>query len=215
MDKLADYYARRAREYERFYDKPERQADLTVLRERLARLLEGRGVLEVACGTGYWTAAIAPHARAVTALDINEEVLALARERPLPAGKVEFLRADAYALPDLGRRHDALFAGFWWSHVPRARLDAFLQGCVRAAAPGAMLAFLDGRFVEGSSTPIVRTDAEGNRYQTRRLDDGSVHEVMKNYPAESELIQRASRSGWGAHVELLPYHWLLTFWAPR
>lgn len=215
MDKLADYYARRAREYERFYDKPERQADLTVLRGRLAGLLEGRSVLEVACGTGYWTAAIAPHARAVTALDVNEEVLALAREKPLPVGKVEFLRADAYALPDLGRRHDALFAGFWWSHVPRARLDAFLAGCVRAAAPGAMLAFLDGRYVEGSSTPIARSDAEGNSYQTRRLDDGSVHDVMKNYPAESELIQRASRFGWGAHVELLPYHWLLTFWAPR
>lgn len=210
MDKLADYYARRAPEYERFYDKPERQADLAVLRERLARLLGGRSVLEVACGTGYWTAVIAPHAHAVTALDLNEEVLALARDKLLPAGKVEFLRADVYALPDFGRRHDALFAGFWWSHVPRARLDAFLAGCVRAAAPGAMLAFLDGRYVEGSSTPIARRDAEGNGYQTRRLDDGSVHEVMKNYPEESELIQRASRFGWGAHVELL-----LTFWAPR
>lgn len=215
MDKLADYYARRAPEYERFYDKPERQADLTVLRERVARLFAGRRVLEVACGTGYWTAAIAPHAREVTALDVNEQVLALAREKPLPAGKVEFLSADAYALPDFGRRHDSLFAAFWWSHVPRARLDHFLGGCVRAAAPGAMLAFLDGRFVEGSSTPIARRDAEGNSYQARRLNDGSEHEVLKNYPAESELIQRASHFGWGAHVELLPYHWLLTFWAPR
>ncbi|MGH8721205.1 MAG: class I SAM-dependent methyltransferase [Burkholderiales bacterium] len=215
MDKLADYYARRAPEYERFYDKPERQADLSVLRERVARLFAGRSVLEVACGTGYWTAAIAPQAREVTALDVNEEVLALAREKPLPAGRVEFQRADAYSLPDLGRRHDGLFAAFWWSHVPRARLDAFLGGCVHAAAPGAMLAFLDGRFVEGSSTPIARRDADGNSYQARRLDDGSEHEVLKNYPAESELIQRASRFGWGAHVELLPYHWLLTFWAPR
>lgn len=215
MDKLADYYARRAPEYERFYDKPERQADLTVLRERVARLFAGRSVLEVACGTGYWTAAIAPHARDVAALDINEEVLALAREKPLPTGKVEFLRADAYALPDFGRRHDSLFAAFWWSHVPRARLDDFLGGCVRAAAPGALLAFLDGRYVEGSSTPIARSDEGGNSYQARRLDDGSEHEVMKNYPAEGELIQRASHVGWGAHVELLPYHWLLTFWAPR
>lgn len=215
MDQLADYYARRAPEYERFYAKPERQADLTVLRERVARLFAGRSVLEVACGTGYWTAAIAPQAREVTALDVNEEVLALAREKPLPAGKVEFQRADAFALPDFGRRHDGLLAAFWWSHVPRARLDAFLGGCVRAAAPGAMLAFLDGRYVEGSSTPIARSDAEGNSYQTRRLDDGSEHEVMKNYPAESELIRRASRLGWGAHVELLPYHWLLTFWAPH
>lgn len=215
MDELADYYARRAPEYERFYDKPERQADLSLLRERVARLFARRRVLEIACGTGYWSSVMARDAREVTALDVNEEVLALARGKPLPAGSVEFLRADAYALPDFGRRHDGVFAAFWWSHVPRARLDAFLEGCVRAAASGAMIAFLDGRYVEGSSTPIARRDAEGNSYQMRPLDDGSVHEVMKNYPQESELIQRASRFGWGAHVELLPYHWLLTFWTPR
>jgi len=215
MDEQARYYARRAPEYERFYDKPERQADLSILRGRIAGLFAGRRVLEIACGTGFWTAVIAPAAREVTALDINEEVLALAREKPLPPGRVEFVQADAYALPDLGRRHDGVFAGFWWSHVPLARLDAFLEGAVRAAAPGAMLAFLDGRYVEGSSTPIARRDADGNNWQHRRLEDGAEFDVVKNYPGESELIKRASRFGWGAHVELLPYHWLLSFWAPR
>ena len=215
MDELAKYYARRAPEYERFYDKPERQADLTLLRARIARLYAGRRVLELACGTGFWTAVIAPEALEVTALDVNDEVLALARGKALPPGRVELRQADAYALPDLGRRHDGVFAGFWWSHVPLARLDAFLEGVVRAAAPGAMIAFLDGRYVEGSSTPLAGRDAEGNSWQRRRLDDGSEHDVIKNYPGESELIKRASRHGWGAHVELLPYHWLLSFWAPR
>lgn len=215
MDKLAQYYAKRAPEYERFYDKPERQADLSLLRKRIAGMAAGRKVLEVACGTGWWTEVLAPAAGQVTALDVNEEVLAIARAKTLPPGRVEFQRADAYALPDLGRRHDLLFAAFWWSHVPRARLDAFLAGCLNAVAPGALIAFLDGRYVEGSSTAIARQDEEGNTYQSRRLEDGSTHEVLKNYPTESELIQRASRIGWGANVELLPYHWLLTFWAPR
>ncbi len=215
MDKLAEYYARRAPEYERFYDKPERQADLSLLRKRVAGMCAGRRVLEVACGTGWWTEVLAPAAAQVTALDVNEEVLQIARAKPLPPGRVEFLRADAYALPRFGRRHDLLFAAFWWSHVPLARLDAFLAGCVRAAAPGALLAFLDGRYVEGSSSPPSRHDADGNNYQARTLEDGSVHEVLKNYPATSELIQRSARHGWGANVELLPYHWLLTFWAPR
>lgn len=215
MDELADYYARRAPEYERFYDKPERQADLSLLRKRIAGMAAGRKVLEVACGTGWWTEVIAPAAGQVTALDVNEEVLAIARAKPLPPGRVEFLRADAYALPDFGRRHDLLYSAFWWSHVPLTRLDEFLAGCVRAVAPGALLAFLDGRYVEGSSTALSRHDTGGNTYQARRLEDGSEHEVLKNYPAESELIKRASRCGWGANVELLPYHWLLTFWAPR
>lgn len=215
MDKLAEYYARRAPEYERFYDKPERQADLALLKQRVAALCAGRKVLEVACGTGWWTQVLAPAAAQVTALDFNEEVLRIARAKPLPPGRVAFLRADAYALPDLGRRHDLLFAAFWWSHVPHERLDAFLEGCVRAVAPGALLAFLDGRYVEGSSTPLSRRDAAGNTYQARKLDDGSAHEVLKNFPPDSELIRRASSAGWGANVELLPYHWLLTFWAPR
>jgi len=215
LDNLADYYAKRAAEYERFYDKPERQADLALLRNRLATMFAGRKLLELACGTGYWTAIVAPAAKLVTALDVNEEVLALARAKPLPEGRVEFLRADAYALPDTLRGYEALFAGFWWSHVPLARLDGLLADCMRAVGPGALLAFLDGRYVEGSSTAILRRDGEGNTYQERKLEDGSVHEVLKNYPAESELIQRASRYGWGANVELLPYHWLLSFWSPR
>lgn len=214
MDPLAEYYARRAPEYERFYDKPERQADLALLKKRVSALCAGRRVLEVACGTGWWTEALAPAAAQVTALDVNEETLRIARTKKLPPGRVEFLRADAYVLPDLGRRHELLFAAFWWSHVPLERLDAFLDGCVRAVAPGALLAFLDGRYVEGSSTPPSRRDAAGNSYQARTLEDGSAHEVLKNYPADSELIRRAARAGWGANIELLPYHWLLTFWAP-
>ena len=48
-----------------------------------------------------------------------------------------------------------------------------------------------------------------------QLDDGSAHEVLKNFPSEGELIQRVSRHGWGAHVDLLPHYWMLTWWAPK
>lgn len=214
MDQLVDYYARRAAEYERIYAKPERQADLAALRTRLGRLFAGRRVLELACGTGYWTDLIADRAAAVTALDLSEEVLDIARAKP-NAGRVSFVRGSAYDIPDFGRVHDALFAGFWWSHVPRQGLDAFLAHAVAALAPGAVIAFLDNRYVPGSSSALSRRDAEGNSYQQRRLDDGSTHEVLKNFPDESALIQRTARHGWGAHVDLLAHYWLLTWWAPK
>ncbi|HEV8095748.1 MAG TPA: class I SAM-dependent methyltransferase [Burkholderiales bacterium] len=211
MDNLAAYYARRAAEYERIYAKPERQADLAKLRARIAALFSGRTVLEVACGTGYWTAVIAPQARAITAIDAAEETLAIARSKQYPAGRVEFIQGDAYALPDFGRRHDALFAGFWWSHVALARLDAFLAGAARAVAPGAIVAFLDNRYVEGSSTPLSRRDAEGNTYQTRKLDDGSAHEVLKNFPSDDELRERAQRQGHDIAIEHVEHYWLLVY----
>jgi len=211
MDNLQAYYAKRAAEYERIYAKPERQADLAALRSRIPALLAGGSVLEVACGTGYWTDLIAPHVRSITAIDYAEETLAIARAKKYPANRVEFAQGDAYALPDFGRRHDALFAGFWWSHVPLARLDSFLDSVDKVVAPGSIVAFLENRYVEGSSTPISRRDAEGNTYQARKLDNGTAHEVLKNFPTEPELIERASAHGHEARVEWLEYYWLLVY----
>jgi demethylmenaquinone methyltransferase/2-methoxy-6-polyprenyl-1,4-benzoquinol methylase len=173
----------------------------------------GRKVLELACGTGYWTEVIAAKADQVVALDANEEVLEVARSKKIKNTKVSFSIGDAYA-PAAHPECNGLYAGFWWSHVPLARLDAFIQSATRSVAPGSLLGFLDNRYVEGSSTPLSRTDAEGNTYQQRKLDDGSSHEVLKNFPTEGELIQRASRHGWGANVELLDHYWLLTWWTP-
>ena len=215
MDNLQAYYAKRAAEYERIYTKPERQADLGRLRARIAALFAGRTVLEIACGTGYWTEVIAPSARSVTALDYAEETLAIARSKKVPAGRVEFSQGDAYALPDFGRRHDALFAGHWWSHVPLARLDAFLAGVTKSLAPGALVAYHDNRYVGGSSTPLSRRDSEGNTYQTRKLDDGSTHDVLKNFPTDEELIARANAHGEDAAVEQFDYFWLLVYRTKR
>ncbi|MGH8673278.1 MAG: hypothetical protein ACREVG_03100 [Burkholderiales bacterium] len=65
--------------------------------------------------------------------------------------------------------------------------------------------------MEGSSTPISRRDAEGNTYQTRRLDDGSAHEVLKNFPSDRDLVERASAHGHEATVEHFEYYWLLVY----
>ena len=215
MDKLVSYYARRAAEYERIYAKPERQADLRLLEGSIRNMLAGRKVLELACGTGYWTQVIGSSAARITAIDVNEEVLQIARTKSYSGNQVDFVLHDCYAPPEFGRTHDALFAGFWWSHVPLERMESFLVTATRAVAPGALIAFLDNRYVAGSSTPVSRRDAGGNTYQVRKLNDGSSHEVLKNFPAESELIQRAARHGWGANVDLLEHYWLLSWWAPK
>ena len=211
MDTLAAYYARRAAEYERVYARPERQGDLSRLRDRIRNLLAGRRVLEIACGTGWWTEVIAPCAAEVTALDLSDEMLAIARGKRYPEGRVSLARGDCHALPQFGRRHDALLAAFWWSHVPLARVDAFLAGAEEAIAPGGLLVFVDNRYVEGSSTPVARRDAEGNTYQMRRLGDGSMHEVLKNFPETGELQGRVARRGTAVRIEQTDYYWLLCY----
>ena len=211
QQKLQDYYARRAHQYERIYGKPERQADLASLRESIPAIFDGRDVLEIACGTGYWTQFVATRAASVLATDVNEEVLELARLKPFPRGNVEFACADIYSREDLSRQFDAGLGAFWWSHVPRQGQADFIAHFHRRLQPGAVVVFLDNRYVEGSSTPLTRTDEHGNTYQTRSLDDGSSHEVLKNIPDEPELAGAlGDRARALAYVEL-DYFWYLTY----
>ena len=78
-------------------------------------------------------------------------------------------------------------------------------------APGARVVMLDNSFVQTQSTPLIRRDADGNSYQNRSLDDGSVHEVLKNFPtcdqAFAMLGPRAHNEQWLAYT----HYWVLTY----
>ena len=208
METLEKYYARRAAEYEKIFDKPERQADLARMRVDIPSLFVKQRVLEIACGTGYWTPLIAEQAESVLATDYNEEPLAIAKSKTYRKANVTFAQADAYALPDWKNKFSACYAGFWWSHVPLGKMAGFLSSLEKVLQRGAIVAFMDNRYVEGSSTPISRKDAEGNTYQARRLADGSSHEVLKNFPTAQEL--RARLGNEVRYVEY-EYYWVASY----
>jgi demethylmenaquinone methyltransferase/2-methoxy-6-polyprenyl-1,4-benzoquinol methylase len=210
-ENLKDYYARRAHEYERVYDKPERQVDLASLRECIPWLLDGRDVLEIACGTGFWTQFVATRAASVLATDVNEEVLELARRKSYPRDNVVFELLDIYSQQDLPRRFDAGLAAFWWSHVPRQGLGQFVDHFHRRLQADAVVVFLDNRFVQGSSTPLSPGDEHGNTYQTRTLDDGTRYQVLKNIPSESELVSVLGNNARALEYVELDYFWYLSY----
>ncbi len=208
---LPDYYRRRASTYERIYHKPERQADLRAMEAWLPSAFSGRRVLEVACGTGWWTAFGARDAASWLTTDINPETMDIARSKALPAC-VRFETVDADTLAQIeGRTFDGAFAGCWWSHVQLERLPGWLALLHQRLEPGARVVMLDNSFVQASSTPLTRSDAAGNSYQTRTLDDGSVHEVLKNYPSREQAIAmlgpRAQAPQWLAHG----HYWMLSY----
>ena len=203
---MQDYYALRAPEFERVYAKPERQPELQVLRDWVSTQVRGRHVLELACGTGYWTAVAAPYAASINAYDISPATLAIAQAKGLPP-HVTFAEGDAYAPP--AGDFDCVLAGFWWSHIPKSRIAPFVAALAAAVLPGARLLVFDNVYAPGSSSPISRTDAEGNLYQRRRLADGSNHEVLKNFPARSALHAALGSACSNIEVEFLRYYWYL------
>jgi ubiquinone/menaquinone biosynthesis C-methylase UbiE len=207
---LKSYYRARAVEYDQVYLKPERQNDLFKIRDWLPSKFREANVLEVACGTGYWTQFVAPVASAMLAIDIAEETLAIAKSR-IGNDRVVFQIGDAYDLPKDRGAFDAAFAGFWFSHIPKSRWREFLQDLSSCLQPNAKVVLLDNLYVEGSSSAITDRDSEGNTYQTRKLADGSGHKILKNFPSKNEMLQVTNGIGSNPQFTCWQYYWAFEY----
>ena len=207
---LSAYYAKRAPYYDAVYFKPERRADISFLRSHLPSRLRQKSVLEVACGTGFWTQYIAAETLRMVSSDATAEPLELARMRP-GVDRVRFVQANAYALPAELGVFDAAFAGLWFSHVPIGSRLAFLHSLHARLRPGARVLFMDNNTVQLRDFPITGSDAEGNTYQYRTLRDGSVHRVLKNFPTEGELRELLSSHARRIEFRSLDNFWLLEY----
>lgn len=208
-EQSAQFYAKSASNHDRVYDKPERQSDLAAMRTHVADALRGHVVLELACGTGYWTSIIAASADSVVATDINPEMIALATLRALPADKVQLRVADATALPDDIGSFTAVFIGFWWSHVKRETQERFLAQ-LRSKVGDILVVLLDDAYVEGSSDTVARTDMEGNTYQIRVAPDGERYEIPKTYPSDSALRKKLASSVREIRIVRTEFYWMLS-----
>jgi protein-L-isoaspartate O-methyltransferase len=209
-EQSAQFYAKTASNHDRVYDRAERQDDLAAMRGHLAEVLRGHTVLELACGTGYWTRTIAEVADRVVATDINPEMIAMAALRKMPADKVSLRVADAYDLPaDIGD-FTAVFIGFWWSHVKREQQEKFLAQLKAKIGKDILVVLLDDVYVEGMSETVARTDIEGNTYQIRTAPDGERYEIPKTYPSDSALRKKLASSVREIRIVRLEHFWLLS-----
>ena len=186
---MLDYYNKRLNEYEAIYLKPERQADLRTLIAKLQTDVSNREVLELACGTGWWTQRLATYAASWTATDADPAALDIVKHKAIQ-GLSSTQTLNAYQ-PNFSTSVDCVLAAHWYSHLKLNECSIFFRSVHSCLKPGGRLILLDNNFVSGSSTEISRTDIEGNTYQTRKLKDGSLHEVLKNFPSHQQLVTNA------------------------
>lgn len=203
------YYRARAGEYDEWflrtgrYDRgPEHrsawQAEVAVVEEALREHLTGKRVLELACGTGLWTQRLIQVHQRVVAVDASPEVIEINRRRNR-SGRVHYVVADLFAWTPPPGEFDAVFSGFWLSHVPADRFEAFWATVRTALRPTGRVFWVDSLW-EPTSTASDHAPIDHSGIVRRRLNDGREYQIVKVFYEPSQLQERLADIGWAGWV---------------
>jgi 2-polyprenyl-3-methyl-5-hydroxy-6-metoxy-1,4-benzoquinol methylase len=192
-DALAEqvsYYRHRAGEYD-----STAYGDVAAASTRIARLVgqlrPSGSVLEIACGTGLWTAALAGFADTVTAIDAAPEMVQIARGR-VAADNVRFEAADIFSWTTEAR-FDVIFFSALLSHVPASRFEQFWAVLRQLLAEHGRVLFIDEHVDERGKEAYL---AGGDEIVERRLLDGRTFRIVKNFVDPEQLEHRLRELGW-------------------
>jgi 2-polyprenyl-3-methyl-5-hydroxy-6-metoxy-1,4-benzoquinol methylase len=197
------YYRRRAPEYD-----ATSYGDVAAAQRRIAPLVAGMRpagrLLEIACGTGMWTAALADHADSVLAVDAAPEAVEIARRR-VGRADVTFEVADIFDFRPAAR-FDTIFFSAWLSHVPARRFDEFWQLLAGLLADGGRVLFVDEPVDERAKESFV-----GAETVERRLTDGTTFHIVKTFIDPPDLQRRLAGQGWDCtfHRDEAEWPWVI------
>ena len=185
------YYNERASVFDETsgYTNPEAEKLREPIKARFRETFRGCKVLEIACGSGYWTAVIAETADSVLAIDNNRSLLEQARKRCLHQPNARFRIADAYTLEGVPGGFNAAFGHGWWSHIPKKNIKTFLTALHSKLTPGALVLFNDQLPYGGF---YRKQDADGNTIEQRILPNARSFMIVKNFPDEKEITNALS-----------------------
>ncbi len=201
---IVDYYRARAPEYEQIYygEVPKRRQEIADHFKFVEKLAAGKTVLELTCGTGYWTQAAAKDAREVIATDIAPEMIKEAKSKKYDR-PVKFINSDIYNLPFEKALFDLIIIGFWFSHEPKQNYNKFFEIIQKPLKPDGQIWLIDNNpLAEGPKSDYLFSDEFGNNFKSRRLDNGEEFSLLKNYFTENDLDITFSKS---FHINQLTY----------
>jgi demethylmenaquinone methyltransferase/2-methoxy-6-polyprenyl-1,4-benzoquinol methylase len=212
-----NYYRARASEYDEWflrigrYDRGEEHkrqwlAEVEQVRKALADFGPRGRILELACGTGWWTEQLVPYADSLTAVDASPEVIALNRQR-VQSGKVEYIQADIFEwVPP--QSYEVVFFSFWLSHVPPGRFDEFWALVRRCTGPRGRAFFIDSLYTPEGTAKNQPLSAPAATTSVRRLNDGQTFEIIKVFYEPAQLAQRVEALGWQAEARATETYFL-------
>jgi len=188
------YYRARAPQYDDdFAEGGPLPGEWELVRDALRSFNPTGSVLEIACGTGNWTTELVRTADRVVALDAAPEMIEIARAKT-ESDRVTFVAADIFAW-EPAETFDCVVFGFWLSHVPPDRFEAFWELVRRCLAPEGRVFFIDEGRHEYWDEEFV-----GEAAVRRTLSDGSEHRAVKVFWEPKELEAKLEAMGWEAEV---------------
>ena len=203
-----EYYRARAPEYDEWclrlgrYDRGEEHrrrwfTELNEVSEALETSHPRGTILELACGTGLWTRHLAPQADRLVAVDVSTEAIEINRGR-LENDKIDYVEADLFSWRPR-ERFDYVFFGFWLSHVPASRIDAFWDMVKEALVPGGVVFFVDNLQTH-ESTAYDHEPPETTGRALRKLNDGRQFEIIKVFYEPDKLERDLAARGLVGYV---------------
>ncbi|MGI2327917.1 class I SAM-dependent methyltransferase [Planococcus sp. YIM B11945] len=146
--------------------------DLPLLAEWL-KPEKGWAVLDIATGGGHVAKALAPHVGTVFSTDLTEAMLQnTATYLDTLFGNIEYVIADAEALPFLAGRFDAVVCRIAPHHFPHP--EKFISEAARVLKPGGQFVLIDNVAPDDQKLAAFMNNAEKLR------DDSHVRCLSKN-----------------------------------
>jgi len=184
---VAEYYRLQAKDYHNKYYNGDYQSDTAGKPEieLLRNTFRGLDVLEIACGTGFWTEIAATSANSVVATDVNSLMIKEAGQRLSHLKNVSFKVADAYNIARLKGRFNGLFTVLFWCHIPRQRIREVIMSLNKLLEPGSPVVVIDQ--MHDSDLRKHKSDIHGNKLAQRRASNRNFT-VIKNIPDEAQML---------------------------
>ena len=202
------YYRARAAEYDEWHSRQGRydrgdehnlqwHAELDTVRAELERERPFGKCLELACGTGLWTACLAQGTADLTAIDASSETIEINRTKTDNA-PVQYVVVDLFEWWPT-EEYDFVFFGFWLSHVPAQQFNRFWEMIRAALKPGGRAFFVDGLATQ-ESTARDHAEIDDSGVMERKLNDGQTFNIVKVFHDPDQLERQLRDLGWSGSV---------------
>ncbi len=203
VKEVAEYYDSLAKGYHRrFYGNSESaEEEFSEIGSTISSLFTGRKVLEIACGTGFWSQIAAMSAETVHATDANESMITEAKKLHSDCTNIRFEKSDAYSLGNISGGFTAALSVLWWCHMPGNRVETFLNALHGKLKPGSKV--LHVCQMEDLDSQNHTQDSDGNTVSLRKSADRE-YRILKNIPSEQGLMKLLNQHVQGA--QYLRYH---------